>query len=328
MTPDAPQPSETPTATTTLEVTDLVKEYKGGLQAVKGISFTVHEGEIFAFLGPNGAGKTTTIRTIATLLRPTSGTVRVLGHDVVTEPDAVRASVGYVPQELALDRYLSGRQHMELSARLYRIPKDEATRRIDELLTLVGLSDRANDGIKKYSGGMKKRLDIACGLIHRPRLLILDEPTQGVDIQTRYKIWGFVANLRAQGTSILLTTHDMEEAEHLADRIAIIDHGTIQARGTRAELQASYGGEMVKVDLGQAELGDDDLAALQTLHGAESVERRGRSLLFATASARSLAPLVSVWLEQRLDGSPRSLSFGPPGLDDIFLKITGHGIRD
>ena len=149
-----------------------------------------------------------------------------------------------------------------------------------------------------------------------------------MDIQTRYKIWSFVADLRAHGTSVLLTTHDMEEAEHLADRIAIIDHGVIQARGTCAELQASYGGEMVKVDLGRVDLSEEDLTTLQALDGVESVERRGRSLLFVTPSARELAPRVSEWLESRLDGNPLALSFGPPGLDDIFLKITGHGIRD
>lgn len=311
-----------------LNVDGLVKEYKGGVRAVDGISFSIQPGEIFALLGPNGAGKTTTIRTVVTLLRPTAGSVSVFGHDVVTASDQARLAVGYVPQEMALDRYLTGRQHLELSARLYRIPKAEADARIDAALDLVELKDRAGDSIKKYSGGMKKRLDIACGLLHRPRLLILDEPTLGLDLQTRYKVWSFVAGLREQGTAVLLTTHDMEEADHLSDRIAIIDHGKIQTQGTSDELKRSYGGEMVKLELGRTPLEAAHKDALAALPGVESVEERGRSLLFVTAAARELAPRVSEWLETNLPDSQRSLRFGPPGLDDVFLKITGHDIRD
>jgi ABC-2 type transport system ATP-binding protein len=311
-----------------LSVKDLVKDYKGGVRAVDGISFQVEPGEVFAFLGPNGAGKSTTIRIIATLLRPTAGSVSVFGHDVMKEPDAVRSAVGYVPQEIALDRYLSGRQHLELSARLYGIPKAEANERIAKVLELVELSDRADDGIKKYSGGMKKRLDIACGLLHRPRLLILDEPTLGLDIQTRYKVWDFVASLREQGTAVLLTTHDMEESDQLADRIAIIDHGKIQVQGSAVELKTGYGGEMVKVDLGRVKLEDKHRETLKALDGVESLEERGRSLLFVTPAARELAPRVAACLEDELGAGTRSLSFGPPSLGDVFLKITGRGIRD
>lgn len=314
--------------TPALRVEALAKEYKGGIQAVKGISFEIQPGEIFALLGPNGAGKTTTIRIVVTLLRPSAGSVVVCGHDVSQEPDAARALLGYVPQELALDRHLTGRQHLELSARLYRVPKAELGARVDQLLEVVGLSDRAGDSIRKYSGGMKKRLDIACGLLHRPKLLILDEPTLGLDIQTRYRIWSFVAELRAEGTAVLLTTHDMEEADHLSDRIAIIDHGELQATGTSAELKAAYGGERVKAELGRVELSPTQRAALAALEGVEQLEERGRALLFVTPSGRELAPRVSEWLEQETGEPPRSLSFGPPGLDDVFLKITGHDIRD
>jgi ABC-2 type transport system ATP-binding protein len=313
-----------------LSVENLVKVYRGDVRAVDGVSFSVEPGEVFAFLGPNGAGKSTTIRIIATLLSPTSGAVRVFGHDVMQEPDLVRSKVGYVPQELALDRYLTGRQHLELSARLYRIPRAEVDARIAKALETVELRDRADDGIKEYSGGMKKRLDIACGLLHRPELLILDEPTLGLDIQTRFRVWDFVAELRASGTAVLLTTHDMDEADHLADRVAIIDHGKIQALGTSSELKSGYGGEMVKAELGRTVLSDADRGALRALEGVTSLEERGRSLLFVTPSAKALAPRVAEWLEAHSDDGPglRALSFGPPSLGDVFLKITGRGIRD
>lgn len=310
-----------------LEVSDLVKVYPSGLRAVDGVSFSVQPGEVFALLGPNGAGKTTTIRTVATLLRPTSGAVRVLGQDVTADPDAARASIGYVPQEVALDRHLTARQHLELSGRLYRVPAAELASRVEELLRLVELSDRADEPVKRFSGGMKKRLDLACGLLHRPRLLILDEPTVGLDIQTRLRIWRFAADLRAQGTAILLTTHDMEEADELADRVAIVDHGEVQVMGTSAELKAGFGGELVKVDLGRAEVDDEALTALRALPDVRGLERRGRALLFTTACARELAPRVSAAVEAR-GLAARGLSFGPPTLDDIFLKITGHAIRD
>ncbi|MGE0713222.1 MAG: ATP-binding cassette domain-containing protein [Planctomycetota bacterium] len=314
--------------TPALRVDSLVKDYKGGVRAVDGVSFSVEPGEVFALLGPNGAGKTTTIKAVVTLLRPTSGTVEVCGHDVVQAPDAARAALGYVPQELALDRHLTGRQHLALSARLYHVPRAEQEARVAALLEVVDLTARADDSIKTYSGGMKKRLDIACGLLHRPRLLILDEPTLGLDLQTRYRIWSFVAGLRAEGTAVLLTTHDMEEADHLSDRIAIVDHGQLQAQGTGAELKAAFGGERVVAELGRVELSEPQREQLRGLPGVLGLEERGRSLLFVSESGRELAPRVAEWLERETGAPPRSLSFGPPGLDDVFLKITGHDLRD
>jgi len=262
------------------------------------------------------------------LLRPTSGEVHVCGHEVQGSPDAVRACLGYVPQELALDRHLTGRQHLQLSARMYRIPKAEMGARIDEILNLVELSDRAGDSIRQYSGGMKKRLDLACGLLHRPKLLILDEPTVGLDIQTRNRIWSFVAGLRERGTTVLLTTHDMDEADHLSDRIAIVDHGKLQAEGTGTELKQTFGGDMVRVEMGRTTLTDAQRESLRGLEGVSSLEERGRSLLFVTDSGKALAPRVADWLEENLESGPRSLSFGLPSLGDVFLKITGHAIRD
>jgi ABC-2 type transport system ATP-binding protein len=246
---------------------------------------------------------------------------------VTTAPDAARAAIGYVPQEVALDKYLTARQHLELSGRLYRVPTAELAGRVDDVLRLVELADRADEPVKAFSGGMKKRLDLACGLLHRPKLLILDEPTVGLDIQTRLRIWRFAADLRAQGTAILLTTHDMEEADELADRVAIVDHGKVQVLGTSAELKAGFGGELVKVDLGRTEVDEAAMAALRALPEVRGLERRGRALLFTTGSARDLAPGVAAAVEAR-GVAVRGLSFGPPTLDDIFLKITGHALRD
>ncbi len=310
-----------------LEVQGLVKDYPGGVRAVDGVSFTIAPGEVFALLGPNGAGKTTTIKVLATLVRPTAGTVRVCGHDAVREPDRVRALLGYVPQEVALDRHMTGLEHLELSARLYRVPAAERAGRIAHALALVSLADRAREPIKRYSGGMKKRLDLACGLLHRPRLLILDEPTVGLDLQTRLEVWRFVRELRRDGAAVLLTTHDMDEADELADRIAIVDHGKVQAQGTAAELRAGFGGAMVKVELGQADLDDGARAALAGLEGARRCELRGRKLLLATDDAAALAPRVAAALAAR-GLVPRAIGFGQPSLDDVFLEITGHALRD
>src|SRR5262245_23792325 len=203
----AAPPAATAAGEKTLEIENLVKVYPGNVRAVDGVSFSVGAGEVFGLLGPNGAGKTTTIKTIATLVRPTSGSVRVAGKDVVQEPDAARASMGYVPQELALDRMLTVREHIELSARLQRLPAAEVRSRTDELLALVELSHKESRRAKTLSGGEKRRLDLAMGLVNKPRLLILDEPTVGLDIQTRQRIWDFVGGLRARGTTVLLTTH-------------------------------------------------------------------------------------------------------------------------
>lgn len=311
-----------------VEVEDLVKTYPNGVKAVDGLSFTVQPGELFALLGPNGAGKTTTIRALVTLLRPTSGRVRLFGHDVVAAPDAARALLGWVPQELAIDRHLTGRQHLELSARLFHVPRAEARARIDELLALVELSDRADDLVKRYSGGMKKRLDLACGLVHRPRLLVLDEPTLGLDIQTRVRVWEFVGKLRAEGMTVLLTTHYMEEADQLADRIAIVDHGKLQALDTPAGLKAKLGGDVVRLDLGGKALDAAALEAVKALPGAGAVSERGAWLLVTTPSGREMAPRLAEWAERSLGAAPRALSFGPPSLDDVFLSITGHGLRE
>lgn len=236
-----------------IDVQELRKTYPGGIEAVKGISFQVMKGEVFGFLGPNGAGKSTTIMMLTTLLRPTAGTAVINGFDIAKAPYEVRMQLGYVSQDLAVDDNLTGRENLRLQAGFYHIPKDQVNPRINEVLELVGLADRADDLVESYSGGMRKRLDIACGLIHRPRVLFLDEPTLGLDIQTRYEIWRHIERLRRENSmTMFLTTHYMEEADTLCDRIAIIDRGVIKAIGSPGALKAQLGGDVIYIRFDEA----------------------------------------------------------------------------
>jgi len=222
---------------TIIEVKNLVKKFKG-LAAVNDISFSVKQGEIFAFLGPNGAGKSTTIKMLTTLLHPTGGEIKVNGFNVVNEQDEVRHSFGIVFQDPSLDDELTAWENMEFHGVLYGVPKDVRRKRIQELMTFVELWDRKNDLVKTFSGGMKRRLEIARGLLHHPKVLFLDEPTLGLDPQTRNHIWSYIQNLnKTEGITIFFSTHYMEEADRVADRVAIIDHGTIIASGTVKELK-------------------------------------------------------------------------------------------
>ncbi len=224
-----------------IEVKNLTKTF-GKFEAVKDVSFSVEEGGIFAFLGPNGAGKSTTIKMLTTLLRPTSGTIKINGHDPITESDLVRHSFGIVFQDPSLDEDLTALENLQLHGVLYDVPKELLASRVEELLTLVELADRRNDFVRDFSGGMKRRLEIARGLLHHPRIIFLDEPTLGLDPQTRNHLWTYVERLNAEeGITVFFTTHYMEEADRVAKHIAIIDHGTIITQGTSAELQAETG---------------------------------------------------------------------------------------
>lgn len=224
-----------------IEVKNLVKKFKT-TEAVKDISFSVQKGERFAFLGPNGAGKTTTIRMLTTLLHPTSGTVKLNGFDPMKQPNETRKSFGIVFQDASLDNELTAYENMKFHAYLYNVPKDVYTTRIEELMKLVELWDRKGEFVKNFSGGMKRRLEIARGLLHHPKVLFLDEPTLGLDPQTRNKMWDYISDLnKKEGLTVFFTTHYMQEADRYADRIAIIDHGKIVASGTSAELQAKTG---------------------------------------------------------------------------------------
>jgi ABC-2 type transport system ATP-binding protein len=316
----------------TLEVEHLVKVYPGGTRAVDDVTFRVDAGDFFGFLGPNGAGKTTTIRILATLLRATSGRARVDGIDVASEPGTVRARIGFAMQAVAIDPLATGRESLELIGRLYRVPAAELRRRVDELLELMGLTEVGSRKTGTYSGGMRRRLDLASALVHRPAVLFLDEPTEGLDPQSRSALWDELRRIRAGGTTMFLTTHYMEEADELCDRIAIIDRGRIVVVGTPAELKRSVGADTVELRLA-ADAGDG-IAAAQ-----DEVERRLFAFAPLTSFERTETGVRLSLIEagnaipelfRRLDGEGvaiRGLAMSEPTLADVFLLYTGREIR-
>lgn len=308
-----------------VEVTNLSKMFSEDVLAVDDISFTVEEGEVFGFLGPNGAGKSTTINILTTLLRPTSGKAVLLGMDVSKQQDEVRKVIGLVPQDLTVDDDLSGRENMYLQADLYNVPRDEARRRIDELLALVNLEEAADRRVKTYSGGMRKRLELAEGLIHRPRVLFLDEPTLGLDIQTRTAIWAYIRELKkAANITVFLTTHYLEEADGLCDRIAIIDHGKIVALDTPATLKRSVGGDVLSLGVTAVE---DLSPVIRSVEGVLDVKRDGDSYRIKTLSGEAATPVLLKAIWDR-GGVVTSVSLTRPTLDQAFLEYTGRSMRD
>jgi ABC-2 type transport system ATP-binding protein len=311
-----------------IETIKLRKTY-GALTAVDDLSFQVYAGEIFGLLGPNGAGKSTTLRILITLLRPTSGQALVLGHDVAKEPDTIRRLIGYVPQERAIDRFLTGREHLLLLADLYHLPKDEAQRRIPELLKLVDLEDRADQPAKTYSGGMKRKLDIACGLLPNPKVLFLDEPTLGLDVQSRLRIWDYVRQLKARGITIVMTTNYLDEADQLCDRLAIIDGGRIKAMGSPAELKAGLGGDIVSLTIGASDAGRIDAlaAALRALPMVRAVTAKPAGLDIRVESSEKALPAV-LEAANRTSCRLELVDYHRPRLDDVFVANTGHAIRE
>ena len=311
-----------------IETIELRKTY-GTLVAVDDLTFQVHAGEVFGLLGPNGAGKSTTLRILITLLRPTSGQAIVLGHDVVRDADIVRRLIGYVPQERAIDRFLTGREHLLLLADLYHLPKDEARRRIPELLKLVDLEARADLPAKTYSGGMKRKLDIACGLLPNPKVLFLDEPTLGLDVQSRLRIWDHVRQLKARGITIVMTTNYLDEADQLCDRLAIIDSGRIRALGSPSELKAGLGGDIVSLTIGAADAGRTDAltAALRALPMVRAVTARPAGLDIRVESSEKALPAV-LEAANRTSCRLELVDYHRPRLDDVFVAHTGHAIRE
>ena len=306
-----------------IHVNDLTKVF-GSLVAVDGISFVIESGEIFGLLGPNGAGKTTTISMLSTMQRPTSGTATVNGHDIVTEEDSVRRSIGIVFQDQSLDEELTAYENMDFHGRLYRIPGEIRQKRIGELLTLVGLADRKDDLVKTYSGGMRRRLEIARGLLHEPKVLFLDEPTLGLDPQTRNHLWEYIARLNDEkGITIILTTHYMEEADRLCDRIAIIDHGKIIALDATENLKTSIGGDIVTI----ASPDPGAIADLLTAPWVSGIERRGGTVTIRLQDADRHIPGIVTDLVQSGVGIT-SLSVHKPTLEDVFLHYTGRMIRE
>ncbi len=323
-----------------ISVTDLVKEYRGGVRAVDGVTFEVRRGENFGFLGPNGAGKTTTILTLITLLRPTSGRAVVCGHDVVAEPDRVRLRIGYVSQDIAVDDTLTGEENLYLQGRLYHLDRETIARRSREVLEMVDLTARARDLVMTYSGGMRKRLDIAGGLIHRPEVLFLDEPTLGLDVQTRRRIWDYIRLLRErEGITVFMTTHYMEEADQLCDRIAIMDHGRIVAIGTPSELKAGIGGDLLTVDITTGRRGTRDGGVqpdgdgglqdlLLTVPGIKQASRAsdGRWVLVADRGEEAAPAVLEAVGRHGL--RVNYLAMKKPTLDDVFLHYTGRQLRE
>jgi ABC-2 type transport system ATP-binding protein len=308
-----------------IRVENLTKTFEG-FTAVDGISFAVEEGELFGLLGPNGAGKTTTINMLSTLLRPTSGSAVVAGFDVARDRDAVRQSIGIVFQEPALDGRLTGRENLEFHTMMYGIGKAERRRRIDEVLTLVELTDKAATLVEKYSGGMKRRLEIARGLTHRPKVLFLDEPTLGLDAQTRRHIWEYVRKLNQEaGVTIILTTHYMEEADFLCRRVAIMDHGKFVALDTPSRLKDTLGGDVVSLEL------EGDTAAFLEALGHEDWVKRSKfheDVLSLTMERGERRIPELVMLAQQKGAAVNCVNLRKPSLEDVFLHFTGRTIRE
>ncbi|MEM3208252.1 MAG: ATP-binding cassette domain-containing protein [Halobacteria archaeon] len=295
--------------------------------AVRGVSFDVEAGEIFGLLGPNGAGKTTTLLMLCTLLAPTSGSAAVAGRDVVREAAEVRRSIGYVAQEIAVDDLLTGRENLLLQGRLFHMEPGALRKRVEELLVLFDLTARADDRVATYSGGMRKRIDLAAGLVHRPPLLILDEPTLGLDLQTRQAIWDYIRRLRGAGHTILLTTHYMEEADQLCDRVAIMDRGAVKALGPPGKLKADLGGDLVRVRLSPPEARPRFEEALEGSLPGATVAAAGDFLHIGTADGERAVGAV-VEAARRAGAEVESLTVKRPTLDDVFLHHTGREMRD
>jgi ABC-2 type transport system ATP-binding protein len=308
-----------PSGAPAIEVRGLVKDY-GEVKAVKGVEFEVATGEVFGFLGPNGAGKTTTINMLCTLVKPTAGSAKVAGHDVVTERDDVRRNIGLVFQDPTLDNYLTAVQNLRLHAELYGLQRDLVAPRMEQVLEMVGLWERRNSPVGTYSGGMRRRLEIARGMLHSPRVLFLDEPTIGLDPQTRRSIWSYIAELKErEEITIFMTTHYMDEAEW-CDRIAIMDHGDIVALDDPETLKAQVGTDRVVIHT------DDDDAAIAALTERFGIEARMAegAVTFGVAQGEEFVPRLFAEL-----GVPiKAVSVSRPTLDDVFMSHTGTTIRD
>jgi ABC-2 type transport system ATP-binding protein len=316
-----------PQGNTVLKIENLTKSFDGGkTKAVNGISFMVMEGEVFGFLGPNGAGKSTTINMLTTILKPTSGSATVCGYDLAKRAGAVRRSIGVVPQESTADDDLSGLENVLLCADFYGIPRKTSVPRANELLGLVELSDAAKRKVSTYSGGMRRRLELASGLINRPRLLFLDEPTLGLDVQTRAAVWDYIRRLKQEfRMTIFMTTHYLDEADSLCDRIAIIDHGTILKVGSPTELKESIGGDIIEVEVQE---GDPDLTeSLAHLSHVLDVEKSNSNYRIKTEFGELTAPSVMDAL--RIGGAKViRISIAKPSLDQVYLEYTGRSIRE
>jgi ABC-2 type transport system ATP-binding protein len=310
---------------TVVEVRGLVKRF-GALAAVDDVSFEIEEGEVFGLLGPNGAGKTTTISMISCLIEPTDGRITVNGHDVARESMAVRSSLGVVPQEVALYPTLTAAENLQFWGRMYGLRGAELKHAVESALELAGLADRARERVEKYAGGMKRRINIAAGILHGPKVLLMDEPTVGIDPQSRNHILETVKDLNDSGMTVLYTSHYMEEVEYLCDRIAIMDHGKIIASGTLNELRDVVGGmDIVAVKVSGA--GEAVLERVAAIDGVEGVNTSEGALEVLTRSSGSIMGRLVTTLES--DGAHvTSVSVTEPNLESVFLHLTGKSLRD
>ena len=310
----------------------LQKRY-GSVEAVKDVSFQIEPGEIFGLLGPNGAGKTTTIRCLCTLVTPDAGRLEVCGISAVENPKLARQRLGYVAQEVAIDKVLTGRELLQLQAALYHIPNKLAKERIDRAISLLGLDEWADKQTGKYSGGLRRRLDLAAGLLHQPAVLVLDEPTVGLDIESRIAVWDFLRRLRDSGTTVLITSHYLEEIDALADRVAIIDRGVVIATGTPSELKDRVGGDRITLrirefsPLEEAEKTRDMLRSLPFVREAIINSAQGNSLnLVVTPQSDAL---LTIQQALRDAGLPTfGIAQSRPSLDDVYLAATGQTLLD
>ena len=308
-----------------VNVKNLSKVFDKEIVDVDNVSFQVKKGEIFGFLGPNGAGKTTTIKILTTLLQPTKGQVNIATFDVVKNPDEVRSSIGIVPQALTLDDDLKGMTNLLLSAKLYHVPDKIAKERANELLELVGLKDAAGRDVSTYSGGMRKRLELIIGLIHNPKVLFLDEPTLGLDIQTRSVIWDYLRKLnRENGLTIFITTHYLEEADLLCDRIAIIDQGKVLIEDTPSNLKQKLGGDIIEISV------DNHVKAKELISELDYVEKIdivGEKLRIKAEKGNEALPLLlEIYKVNNI--KVKTVSLSRPSLDEVFLEYTGKSMRD
>lgn len=314
---------------TIIEVHNLEKQYTPTAEkAVKGISFHIEQGEIFSLLGPNGAGKTTTISMISCLLSPTAGDAMVAGHSITKAPMKVKQSIGVVPQEIALYDNISAQENLIFWGRMYGLGGSKLQERVQATLKIAGLEDRAGDKVQTFSGGMKRRLNIAVGLLHEPKVLYMDEPTVGIDPQSRRRILDTVKELNAQGLTVLYTTHYMEEAEELSSRIGIIDHGQLIALGTQNELTQTVGRfDTITVQM-EGEMGSEHLlAGVTQLPGVHKADGMVEQLILQVQDAKQILPQLLHWT----DGQGlrlRGVEIQEPNLEAVFLHLTGHGLRD
>ena len=309
-----------------IEVKGLTRRF-GELVAVNHIDFEVREGEIFGFLGPNGAGKTTTINMLTTVLRPTEGGAKVNGHDIAHEPLEVRKSIGLVPQEYTADEDLTAMDNLLLIARLYNVPRAEGRTRARQLLDLVGLADAANRIVETYSGGMRRRLELAIGLINRPSVLFLDEPTLGLDVQTRAAVWEYIKLLKTQyNMTLFMTTHYLEEADQLCDRIAIIDHGKIVALDTPTNLKASLGGDIVELAVNGGPM-DGLSTALRSIGNVKDLQVTNGGYRLTVVNGEETAPEILDTIRS-MNLKATRISIAKPTLDEVYLARTGRKIRE